>query len=148
METELTVGQQKVVFDREATVELYRQTITDPGADTCVCIPCKNFAAQRGKVFPAPFDQFLRSLGIDPFKEWEAFGLDFGVDPNGHLYGGWFLFIGGLVEGGDKQPEPQQQKPFAYWFTASFPTGTLPIGPKYCAVEFLARIPWVLPKAP
>jgi hypothetical protein len=147
METELSVGRQKVRFDREATVELYRQKITIPGADSCTCVPCKNFAAQRDKVFPEEFNQFLRSIGIDPLREWEAFDYHFGVNPDGHLYGGWFLFVGGLVEGIDKRPEPQPE-PFAYWFTASFPTGTLPIGPKYCAVEFLARIPWLLPEAP
>jgi hypothetical protein len=147
MDKELDLGQQKVLFDQNATVELYRRTITIPGADRCSCIPCKNFAAQRGKVFPDEFLHFLRALGVDPLREWEAFDYDFGVNQNGHLYGRWFLFVGGLVEGLDKRPEPQQE-PFAYWFTASFPTGTLPIDAKYCAVEFLARIPWVLSEMP
>jgi len=147
MEMELSIGDQTVLFDRELTVELYSQTVTMPGADRCACVPCRNFAAQRGEVFPEHFNQFLGSLGIDPLREWEAFEYDSCVNPNGHLYGGWFLFVGGLVEGIDKRPEPQTEL-FAYWFTTSFPTGTLPIGPKYCAVEFLARIPWVLPQAP
>jgi hypothetical protein len=145
MEKELNMGQQKVLFDSEATAELYRQTITIPGADGCKCISCKNFAAQRGKVFPEDFHKFLRGLGIDPLKEWEAF--DYGFNPNGHQYGGWFLFVGVLVEGINTQPE-RQQEPFVYWFTNSFPAGALPIGPKYCAVEFSARIPWVLSEAP
>ena len=102
MEKELSVGKQKVVFDREATVELYRETITKPGADSCTCISRKNFAAQRGKVFPEAFDQFLRALGIDPLREWDAFDYDFGLNPKGHLYGGWFLFVGGLLDGIDK----------------------------------------------
>jgi hypothetical protein len=143
MEAELSVGQQTVLFDREATVELYRQTITIPGADGCGCIYCKNFAAQRGKVFPEEFVQFLGALGIDPHKEWEAFDYDFGENPSGHLYGGWFLFVGGLTDGVDERPGPPQES-FAYWFTSSFPNGTLPNGVKFCAVEFLARIPWVL----
>jgi hypothetical protein len=33
MEKQLYVGQQKILFDREATVALYRQTIMIPGAD-------------------------------------------------------------------------------------------------------------------
>ena len=147
MKNDLSIGQQKIWFDREATVELYRQTITIPGADACSCIPCKNFAVQRGKVFPEEFVRFLAALGIDPLKEWEAFDYDFGVDVNGRLYGGWFLFVGGLPNGLDKQPEPNKE-PFVYWFTTSFPTGTLPSGLKFCAVEFLARIPWVLPELP
>ena len=147
MEKELSVGQQKVLFNLGATAELYRETITMPGADSCTCISCKNFAAQRGRVFPEEFDRFLRALGIDPLKEWEAFDLDFGISPTEHLYGGWFLFVGGLVDGIDKRPESQQE-PFVYWFTTSFPAGTLPIGPQYCAVEFLVRIPWVLSESP
>jgi hypothetical protein len=147
MEKELTFGPQRVLFDREATVELYRQTITIPGADSCSCISCKNFAAQRGIVFPEEFCQFLGVLGIDARKEWEAFDYDFGVNPSGHLYGGWFLFVGELAEGPNKGIEPQQQ-PFAYWFTTSFPTGTLPSGLKLCAVEFLVRVPWALSEMP
>ncbi len=149
MENELDVGQQKIVFDREATLALYRQTIMVPGADRCSCIGCKNFATQRGKVFPEEFLQFLIELGVDPLKEWEAFDYDFDPKkPGKHaLYGGWFLFVGELVEGFDKRPEPAHQG-FTHWFTTSFPAGTLPTGLKLCAVEFLGEIPWVLPEKP
>ena len=149
VENELYVGHQKILFDREATTALYRETIMVPGADQCSCIPCKNFAAQRRTAFPEEFLQFLNELGVDPLKEWEAFDYDF--DPKKPrkdvLYGGWFLFAGELVEGFDKRPWPAQ-KGFAYWFTTSFPAGTLPKGLKLCAIEFLAEIPWVLPETP
>jgi len=147
MENQLSLAHQRIWFDRQATAELYRKTITIPGADHCTCISCKNFAAQRGNVFPEKFVEFLRELGIDPRIEWEAFDYDFDVNPSGHLYGGWFLFVGGLEHGNDQQPNADRQ-PFAYWFTSSFPTGTLPTGVKYCVVEFLARVPWVLSEAP
>jgi hypothetical protein len=149
VENELYVGQQKILFDREATAALYRQTIMVPGADQCSCIPCKNFVAQRGTAFPEEFLQFLNELGVDPLKEWEVFEYNF--DPKNRrkhvLYGGWFLFVGELVEGLDKRPEPAQQG-FAHWFTTSFPAGTLPTGLKLCAVEFLREIPWVLSEPP
>jgi len=74
VKNELYVGQQKILFDREATAALYRHTIMVPGADQCSCIPCKNFAAQRGTGFPEEFRQFLNELGADPLKEWEVFG--------------------------------------------------------------------------
>jgi hypothetical protein len=77
----------------------------------------------------------LRALGIDPLKEWEVFDYDFGVNPNGHLYGGWFLFVGGLVEGIDKRPD-RQQEPFVYWFTTSFHAGTLQFGPNIVPWSF------------
>ena len=149
MQKELYVAQKKILFDREATVALYRQTITVPGADNCTCTSCKNFAAQRGKVFPEEFLQFLKQLGVDPLKEWEAFDYSFNpkTPRKNLLYGGWFLFAGELVEGLDKRPEPKQ-KHFAYWFTTSFPSGTLPTDLKLCAIEFLVEIPWVLPEIP
>jgi hypothetical protein len=148
MEREPYVGQQKILFDREATLALYLETITVPGAEKCTCISCKNFAAQRSRVYPKEFLQFLRELGVDPIKEREAFDYDFGPE-NLHmrLYGGWFLFVGELIEGVDKRPEGRPET-FAHWFTTSFPTGTLPTGLKLCAVEFLAQIPWVLSELP
>jgi hypothetical protein len=149
MEKELCVGQQKILFDREATVTLYQQTIMIPGADECKCNPCKNFAVQRGKLFPEEFLLILKKLGVDPLKEWEAF--DYNFDPKtprkNVLCGGWFVFAGQLVEGLNKRPESEQEQ-FAYWFTTSFPVGTLPTGLKLCAIEFLAQIPWVLPAIP
>jgi hypothetical protein len=147
VESELYVGEQKIRFDRHATAALYRDTITTPGADRCTCVSCKNFAAQRGTIFPKDFLQFLNQLGIDPLKEWEAFDYDFGpeISPS-HLYGGWFLFSGELVAGQDKTPERSPQQAFGHWFTSSFPTGTLPKDVKLCAVEFLAQVPWVLPE--
>ena len=149
MEKELCVGQQKILFDRDATAALYRQTIRVPGADNCTCTSCKNFAAQRGKVFPEEFLQFLKELGVDSLKEWEAFDYDFDArNPNRPvLYGGWFLFVGELVEGLDKRTQPEKEG-FAHWFTTSFPNGTLPRDLKLCAVEFLAQIPWILPVIP
>jgi len=91
--------------------DLYRQTITAPGADGCGCIYCKNFAAQRQNVFPAEFLRLLGELGVDPMKEWEAFEYNFDAK-NPHklvLYGGWFLFAGALVARAEKKPNPQTE---------------------------------------
>jgi hypothetical protein len=41
-----------------------------------------------------------------------------------HLYGGWFLFCGELIEGVDELPE-NAMTAFAHWFIAFFPTGTV-----------------------
>jgi len=96
MEEELCLGHQRVRFNREATSGLYRDLIRVPGSERCTCISCKNFAAQRTKVFPEEFLGFLKELGVDPSLEWEAFDYDFGSDQRVHLYGGWFLFCGEL----------------------------------------------------
>jgi len=148
MKTELTVGAQRVRFDLAATHALYEQTIRAPGAEGCGCIYCKNYAAQRDSVFPKEFMSFLKALGIDPSKEWEAFNYDFDVkNPRRlSLYGGWFLLVGEVL---DKLESPPPLKGgFACWFTTSFPTGTLPEGLAVCAVEFLAELPWVLEEIP
>jgi hypothetical protein len=99
-------------------------------------------------VFPDEFLQFLKDLGIDPRKEWEAFDYDFDANTNGVvLYGGWFLFVGELVDGRDVRPAPEENG-FAHWFTTDFPNGTFPRDLKLCAVEFLARIPRILSSEP
>ena len=148
METELYFGQQKIRFDREATATLYRDLITVAAADSCTCISCKNFTSQRASVYPEEFVRFLKELGVDPPREWDAFDYDFGPEnPNIHLYGGWFLFCGELIEGLERTPELGTGT-FAHSFTASFPASTLPKEVKLCAVEFLAQIPWFSPKTP
>jgi hypothetical protein len=147
MNQELRANGQAILFDRDATIDLYRQIITASGADQCGCSGCKNFASQRGKIFPSEFRQFLNSPGVDPEKEWEAFDYDFDIasPSKPSLYGGWFLFIGELVEGLEVKGELRAG--FTYWFTSSFPNITVPKDVKVCAVEFLIEIPWILPSA-
>jgi len=55
-------------IDREATIELYRKTITAPGADSCDCLYCRNFAKQRQDIYPDEFKTLLVRLGADPTK--------------------------------------------------------------------------------
>jgi hypothetical protein len=147
MDASISVGRQKIRFDREETIELYRGTASVPGADSCDCLYCRNFAKQRLTIYPDDFKKLLDRLGADRTKEWEAYELGpSSTKPDHRLYGGWFLFCGELVEGADVQAEGL---PFSFRFTNSFPNGTLPDdGIKICAVDFLAEIPWVLPEAP
>jgi hypothetical protein len=144
MEQDLQVGHQKIRFDREATIALYRDRITESAADHCTCISCKNFATQRSKVYPPEFLQLLDNLGIDPLNEWEAFDYDFGPEQTPiHLYGGWFLFSGELLEVTDRQ-SAQTLDTFSFFFTISFPASTFQQTIKVCAVEFTVRVPWIL----
>jgi hypothetical protein len=102
----------------------------------------------EGKRISRRVSSIPKELGVDPSREWEAFDHDFGPEnPHSHLYGGWFLFCGELVEGLGRQSE-LGARTFAHWFTTSFPASTLPKEVKLCAVEFLARIPWILPEKP
>jgi hypothetical protein len=147
MEREVVLGDQRVRFDREATIELYRDFIKVAGSERCTCIYCKNFAAQRTKIFPEAFLHFLKELGMDPHREWETF--EYGPEnPQNRLYGGWFIFCGELIDGGDQKHSDLGTGNLTYWFATSFPNATLPKSTKLCAVEFLARIPWILPENP
>jgi hypothetical protein len=144
VERKLQVGRQKIRFDREATVALYRDKITAAGADECSCAYCKNFAAYRDRAYPEGFVHLLEIIGINPRREWEAF--ESGLVPGSrreHFYGGWFLFSGELIEGAEEFFGPDRAV-FAHRITTCFPTGTLSKDAKLCAVEFATQIPWVV----
>jgi hypothetical protein len=141
---DLSVGGQTVRFDREATLNMYRAL----PADQCDCSGCRNFAAQRENIYPQEFARFLGVLGVDPTKEREVFDLDCDLSHPDKLtlYGGWFLFVGELIGGGKVELKPVED--FAYCFTSHFPMTTLLKDVKLCAVEFLVKIPWILPEPP
>jgi hypothetical protein len=145
MEKELELRGQRIRFDYDATVALYRDTIHAPGADRCVCTSCKNFAAQRSTVYPTEFHNLSARLGVDSGTEWEAFDYDFSTASGEHLYGGWFLFCGELLAGDGSRPDREGTR-FAHWFTRRLPACTTAGDTKVCAIEFLVKILWVLPK--
>lgn len=148
MDRELCVGRQRIRFNREATLALYRDLIPGPDPYICDCAGCRNFAAQRHKAYPEEFLRLLAELGVDPGKEWEAFDYDLGtVNPPNHLYGGWFVFSGEIIEGIYEYPA-EDHPVFTYWFTTSFPAPTFPTDLKVCAVEFITSLPWVIPEIP
>ena len=143
MNAHLRIGGQLVGFDYEATQKLYATNLRKAGADECGCCYCKNFAAQRDTAYPSQFRDLLSRIGADPTKELEAFDYDFGVEKSTALYGGWFVFVGEILEGKGWRP-PTIEEQFSYWFTNSFPTGGLPTFGKIVAVEFITEIPWVI----
>jgi hypothetical protein len=127
VDEKIRLGGQHVRYNREATAALYEKKLTIAGADECGCTYCKNFAAQRTTIYPTGFLGLLEQLGVDQLKELEAFDYDFGQEKPIALYGGWFVFVGEIVEGKDWRPSTKLT-PFSYWFTASFPIGGLPTG--------------------
>ncbi|MGH3629896.1 MAG: hypothetical protein ACRDRL_20960 [Sciscionella sp.] len=61
---------------------------------------CRNYAAVRERVLPEEFVLFLRSVGVDPYKEAEAYH-NAQMHPGVHHYGGWYHFVGQLEKTGD-----------------------------------------------
>ena len=135
------LGDQTFTFDKPATLAAYA-SLEGGFAERCGCADCRNFAAQRTTAFPPDFLTLLDRLGIDPLKEGEAF--EYGPEPSGkHLYGGWFYFIGKMDVQGESQIEGNG---FSYFIGTSFPKPPPPFhGQPVLAVEFMTRLPWVLP---
>ena len=141
---ELRLGDQLARYDREATVRAY-MALPSGGADRCSCVYCRNFAAQRATVYPQGFRALLEQLGIDPSKEGEVYDGTGPFDLRIRLTGGWFYFVGELVEKGERLI---QVGDFQYWFQPSFPRAPVSFGDCVAAIEFSVQISWVLDESP
>jgi hypothetical protein len=95
-------GRWKYRVDRDATILAYRQ-VDRGGADTCDCAGCRNFRLARAQVFSSDFLALLGELGIDPLKDAEVYHVA-RLASGGHVYGGWYHFVGKLDEIGDFPP--------------------------------------------
>lgn len=115
------------------------------GADRCGCVTCRNFAAQRDRVYPASFSALLRQMGIDPSREGEVFNMVGPFEDRVRLTGGWFYFIGELVQ---KRERLMEAEGFQYWFQPSFPRPPAGFGEPVAAIEFSTRLPWILEEPP
>jgi hypothetical protein len=139
---EIQIGDQIIRHDREATAAIYA-SLKNGWAEDCRCVGCRNLIAQRDVIYPAPFLELLRRLGIDPHKESEAVA-DGPLENGLHHYGGWFFFVGELIEAGEGIVQVTGSPYFNYFFT---PVGPCPkaflSGPKL-AVHFEAHFKWIL----
>jgi hypothetical protein len=138
-------GDQKVRYDREQTKKAY-SAIQTGDAERCGCSYCRNFAAQRSTAFPENFRLLLDQLGIDPEKEGEVY--ECGPEGALRVYGGWFYFAGELVEPGDRLTDAGSG--FQYYFADAkhLPAPAADFGQSVAAVEFYARLPWVISEQP
>ena len=115
------------------------------GANCCGCVCCRNFAAQRTQVYPQAFRILLDNLGIDPNKEGEVFDEMGPFDDRIRPTGGWFFFVGELIEPGERLIEVDG---FQYWFQPAFPRPPACFSGPVAAIEFATRVPWVLSEDP
>lgn len=140
--TELRIGDQLIRFDRDATVLAYSQ-IQQGDADRCSCSGCRNFSLLRKKAYPDVFEGLLETLGIDRNKEGEA--VHDGPKGNLHVYGGWFYFVGELIEAGERNCNAGPD--FQYFVGTAFPPPPAIFGKAVVAIEFTTLLPWVLEQA-
>lgn len=141
---EIHLGNQLAVYDREATIGAY-ELLSSGGAERCNCIYCRNFASQRATVYPPSFRGLLLQIGIDPLKEGEIYDMVGPFDDRVRPTGGWFYFVGELIEKGEKLVSDGD---FQYRFQPSFPRPPACFGSCVAAIEFMAKVPWVLKDGP
>lgn len=146
--TNLQLGDQLVAHDTAASVAAYAE-ITNGGAERCGCLYCRNFIPQRSRAYPPEFINLLSRLGIDFTKEGEVFHCGT-LDNGSQLYGGWFYFVGTLIEAGNRAKTERAafESGFRYWFTKSFPRPPHCFEQDVTAVEFVTQVPWVLAESP
>ena len=137
---EMSLNDQTVLYDREATVLAY-QSIERGDCDGCPCSGCQNFRQFRKEAYGPKLMELLHTLGIDPNKEWEVYS--WGEEIEGRVpYGGWFVFVGewspaNTKTSSDRGPEKKE----FFSFTDSFPNATQQFGPKTLAVDFYVKVP-------
>ncbi len=139
----------KIEYDPSQTIELYNK-IEQGGANHCHCDYCKNFNENRDVLFPLNFRSILIQLGINPNKEVEAYHIK-SINQNEQLYGGWFHFVGNLVEAKYNNLRECRFKEFSKGFFLCL-TSTIELpNPEFknlnlVQLEYRTTLPWVLKK--
>jgi hypothetical protein len=138
---ELRLGDQLIRYDRNATVAGYSKM--DRGsAESCRCIFCRNYIPQREQAYPPDFVRLLDQLGIDSTKEGDLYEAGPPLDKV-QAYGGWFYFVGEVVEAGERLAN--MSKDFGCFVRGAGQTSaTRLFGEDVCALEFSAKVPWIL----
>jgi hypothetical protein len=142
------------LIDHDAEVT-HRCYVKLPVGTGCECNQCRNFDAAAGQTFPAEFLALLDELGVDPTKPVEL--CHWCREPSGlYLTGGWFHFIGSILEGEDVVKRSEKTGTGTLQFEELVPglefgfTVSLALvrevfqGLPLVQLEFQTRVPWVL----
>jgi hypothetical protein len=133
----------KLICDPGCTREAYFRS--SRGAHDCPCTGCRNFLAVRDDFYPSSFLGLLNSLGINKHKEAEVHDLG----PKGELriYGGWYHFIGRVVEDPSHPTVLIGEQPIhAAWEILFLQKRDLALEtfetPELVQLEFIVELPW------
>jgi hypothetical protein len=138
-------GDQTIRYDREQTRRAYTE-LRSGGVERCGCSYCRNFVTQRSTAYPENFRRLLEQLGIDPEKDGEVY--ECGPEGSLRVYGGWFYFVGELIEPGQRMTDAGSE--FQYYFADAklLPKPKANFGHNVLAVEFTTKLPWVISEQP
>jgi hypothetical protein len=141
-----------IEHDAEATRRCYGKLPIGTG---CECDQCRNFDAAAGQTFALEFVTLADELGVDPTKPAEL--CHWCREPSGlYLTGGWFHFIGSILDGEDvmKTDEKTGTGTFLFeelvpglefGFAAGLALVRVPFqGLPLVQLEFQTKVPWVL----
>jgi len=142
-----------VSCDPELTRTAYT-AVTVGGPEGCRCDPCRNFAARRKDTYPPQALELFERLGIEPTREAEIYHLA-RLESGRHLYGGWFHFVGAILDGRDAARQVSEKtwqpdlEPVSDGFDLGFTSKTALVPKPFAGlpvvqVEFLAQVPWIL----
>ena len=145
----VSFGRWQVNCDREATRHAYERVAVG-GPETCGCCHCRNFAAARAQIYPAPALALFERLGIDPRREVEVYQMH-RFEDGLHYYGGWFHFVGSIIAGEDAVDASARVKleQINERFSMAFSARTNLVGDAFKGLPlvelgFNAHVPWVL----
>lgn len=142
--------------DVERTKQVY-QKVEHGSPEACHCHECKNFAANRERIYPEEIKKLLAELGVDYKKESEVYHV-YRMDNGLHHYGGWFHFKGRITEGTDCRIDLPgggssfDPKPVTETFAIAFMKGNAlnlfekNEQDKLIQIEFTAYSDWVIDK--
>ena len=102
-----------------------------------------------GNRLPSRIHKFTEPARIDFNEEGETF--DCGpLGKGSQLYGGWFYFVGALIEAGNRAETERAafESGFRYWFSKSFPRPPCCFGKNVSAIEFVTQVPWGFEERP
>lgn len=151
----ITVFRWTIDIDLERTRAVYEKRLRG-APEECGCVHCRNFVAAREHVYTPEVLALLSRFGLmPPMREAEIYHnapLESGL----HSYGGWFHFVGQLIDGEDAwQPSGPNSDLFVpEKFNTRFQIGIsrdISLVPAEAfgistlvQLDFAAEVPWLL----
>jgi len=153
MTTTIKYKDWNLTVDKEVTKNAY-DSLTVGSAESCDCNDCKNFSANKDKVYPDEVKRLFDQLGIDYKKETEI--SHYCRQTNGlHHYGGWFHFKGQfkgkdctvpLHAGGHTLDLTPVTENFSIGFRVDSSLTIFADKEGLVQIEFESKIPWTIDK--
>ena len=142
--TSIQIGAWLIEVDREATQAAYSH---ENPISACICDYCQNYfvACQASTAYSLAGLALFERLGIAPEKEAEVYAMYANEEKTQAYYGGWYHFVGRLLESAEKPDDyTQVDGSFEVSFAAREDLLSSRFPRPVLQMEFLSFIPWML----